>query len=293
MNQGERGNLFLIDGHAVVYKYYYAYLKGPLINSKGEDTGAFYGLGQMLTKLLKYYPLTHIAVIFDSPTGYFRKDMYPAYKANRKSPDDVKPKIARAYEMCQNWGIYSSAFEKLEADDVIGAMATKASKEGFKTVIVTKDKDYAQLVNENTTLLDLGQRIGKDEAHYIDVAGIKEKFGVRPEQIVDYLALIGDTSDNVPGVSKVGAKTAVTLLEKYGTIDGIYENIDSLTAAQKKNFNNAKDTVGLWKTLVKMHTEVQLPMTWDDLKKPEGLPDRLHAFLSQVEFFSIINELTI
>lgn len=283
--------LYLLDGHAIVYKYYYAYERNPLINSKGEDVGAVYGMAQVLSKLLNYFPLTHIAVIFDSPTGYYRKEHYPEYKATRKSPDNIKPKIARAYEMIKRWGIYTSAFDRFEADDIVGALAKKAVPEGFECVLVTKDKDYAQLVNDKVKMLDLGKTIGKEEATFIDEDGVKEKFGVRPDQIPDYLALVGDTSDNIKGVDGVGKKGAPELLAKYGTIEGIYDNLEDLTKSKRMKFKAAAEDLKLTRWLVQLHTDVSLPITTDDLKRPTGVSPALLEYLQELEFFSIIKEI--
>ena len=263
-------NLYLIDGHAVIYKYYYAYERNPLITSYGENTSATFGLTHMLKTLLLSRDISHIGVIFDPPGGSWRKRVYPEYKAGRTKPDDISQHFARAYGLLQTWGIYTSAFENYEADDVIGAIARQAEVKGFKVWIVTRDKDYGQLVTDNICLIDLGKKIGLDEVSIIGPDQVYEKFGVHPDQILDFLALCGDTSDNVKGVEGIGPKKAVTLLGDHGSIDGIYKHYetapDGLNKAKrgafdkmKQKFEDSKEAVELAQRLVKLSTDIELP----------------------------------
>lgn len=283
--------LFLIDGHACCYKYYYGYFKNPLLTSYGENVSVAYGMAKLLSVLFLGFDMSHIAVIFDPPTGSWRKKIYKEYKATRKTPDDISPHIARTFELVQAWGIYTNAFEYLEADDVIAAIAKKAEQQGFEVVIVTKDKDYAQLVTKNVKLLDLGKTIGKDSCSYIDLDGVKERWGVNSNQILDFLAIVGDSSDNIKGVKGVGKGTAQKLLEKYGTAANIYTNLDQLTKAQKNKFIDYKKDFELAQTLVRLKDDVELPFTLDRLEKPDLNRPKLLTMLQQLEFNSIIKDI--
>lgn len=285
-------NLYLIDGHAVAYKYYFAYQKDPLVNSRNDIMSSMFGLAKLLTTLFKYFPVTHIGVIFDSPYRTWRKELYPEYKANRKKVDDIKYLLEKCYIMCSTWGIYTSAFKGLEADDVIGILAKQAEKEGFNTYIVTKDKDYCQIISESVKLFDLGETINKDQTLIIDRPECLKRHGVEPYQIPEYLALMGDTSDNIPGVEGVGKKAACTLLQKYANIEGIYNNINDLTPKMKINFEVAKETIkrDLMLTTFKY---IDLGINLNELKVPSPIASEpiLRLLEEEFEFHSIVKEL--
>jgi len=284
--------LYLIDGHAVVYRYYYAFERDPLITSRGVNTGATWGMANMVATILTNYPLSHIGVIFDPPYRTWRKEFYPEYKANRVHADDLTPQLEMTYHMLKTWGIYTAAFRPLEADDVLGILSKKAADAGFEVVIVTKDKDMAQLVGGPVRMLDLGKAIGKDKATFIDREAVKARYGVFPEQIVDYLTLMGDTSDNIPGVKGVGEKGAVDLLTKYGTIERIYENIEELTGKKKENFKNAIETIKRDKKLVTLATQYEINTTLDMLRRPPlHNVDLFQLFEEELEFHSIVKKL--
>ena len=285
-------NLYLLDGHAIVYSYYYAFVKNPLTNSKGFCTSSMFGMAKILTTLFKHYKMSHIGVIFDSPYKTWRKEFYPEYKAGRKYVDDIRPLIEKTYMMCKTWGIYTEAFKGLEADDIIGFMAKKAEAEGFKVFIVTKDKDFCQLVSDNVFLVDLGNKIGKEESTIIDRTAVKQKHGVEPEQIPDYLALIGDTSDNIQGVPSIGEKSASKLLAKYGSVKGILSNLKDLAAKKRKLFEDHSLTLERDLVLTRLKTDIVLPLEWDELKKPPNHNVKLLELLeNEFEFFSILKEL--
>jgi DNA polymerase-1 len=290
-------NLYLIDGHAAVYKYYYAYAKAPLQNAAGENTSAAYGLGRMVLTLLKVYPVTHIGVIFDPPGGNFRKKLYPEYKANREKKPEIEPLLAMAYRLFKEWGIYTSAFTNYEADDVIGTLAVKGAQEGANVYIVTRDKDYMQLVNDKIKLIDLGNRIGEDTVTIIDQTTVKRRLGIYPEQVTELLTLAGDTSDNIPGVEGIGMGKpgkpgkAVQLLEKYGSVAGIYDNLDKLTESQKSRFEAAQEKIPLYKKLVTIEQNVPLNLNLDDLKRPEKYSESFIKYLEYLELASIIRDL--
>ena len=281
-------NLYLIDGHAVMYRYHHAFYNNPLITSKGINTSATWGMANLVTTILKNYPASHIAVIFDPPYRTWRKELYPEYKANRTHADDLTPQLEMAFHMLKVWGVYSSAFRPLEADDALGILAKMAEAQGIQTYIVTKDKDFCQLVNDNIKLLDLGKTVGKDEATIIDRDAVKARHGVFPEQIVDYLTLLGDTSDNVPGVEGVGKKGASELLTKYGTLDEIYKNIDSFTKKRKENFEQAREGVKIANKLINLALEYKLPVTMDNLIRPHINNTDLLELFEEWEFYSVI-----
>ena len=285
--------LFLVDGHAVCYKYYYGTIKGPTFTSYGENTSTTFGMAKLITTIMQGFQPTHLAVIFDPAGGNWRRDIYPEYKANRTKPDDISFHLARSFEMLKTWGIYTSAFAKLEADDVIGAITKRAEAKGFTVTIVTKDKDYAQLVNDRVKLLDLGNTIGKDKATFIDHAGVVAKWGVAPSQIIDYLSICGDVSDNIKGVDGIGKKWASTLLSKYGSIGGIYQNLDKLTKSQKKKFEDSREALKLAKRLVTMVTEVKLPFELETaLATPQNLNAEILDMFRRLEFHTVIQDLT-
>jgi len=285
-------NLYLIDGHAVVYSYYYAFQNNPLTNSKGDNTSSMFGMAKILTTLFKHYEMSHIGVIFDSPYKTWRKELYPEYKATRKYVDDIKPLIEKTYLMCKTWGIYSEAFKGLEADDIIGFIAKKAEADGFKVFIVTKDKDYCQLVSDNILLVDLGSKIGKEESTIIDRNAVKEKHGVYPEQIPDYLALIGDSSDNISGVPSIGKKTAAELISKYGSVKGILGSLQDMNEKKRKLFGEHSLTLERDLILTKFKTDIVLPINWDEFQKPQNHNIKLLELLeNEFEFYSILKEL--
>lgn len=280
--------LYLVDGHAVVYRFHYAFKDSPLRTSTGLETSATFGVAKLLATLIKNYPMTHLAVIWDPPYKTWRKEYYPDYKANRKHEDDITPQLSMAYSLVNTWGIYTNAFKPLEADDAIGILAKRAEAAGMRVRIVTRDKDYAQLVSSSIQLIDLGKSIGEDAATIIDREGVKAKYGVYPEQVIDYLSLMGDATDNVPGVSHVGKGTSAKLLSKYGTIEGIYDHINEATPALKKALIESKSFMERNRKLVRLALEYQLPVELDQLRFTMVRNSALFEMLESLELFSII-----
>lgn len=204
----------LVDGSSYLFRAYHALPK--LINSKGEATGALLGVLSMLRKLLDDYGPKYMAVVLDAPGKTFRDDIYPEYKANRPSmPDDLREQIAPLKEVIRAMGLPLLVIPDVEADDVIGTLASQAAAEGTDTLISTGDKDMAQLVNERVTLINTMSDT------LLDREGVIAKFGIPPERIVDYLSLMGDSVDNIPGVPKCGPKTAAKWIGEYGSLDGV------------------------------------------------------------------------
>ncbi|HFC29928.1 MAG TPA: DNA polymerase I [Oceanospirillales bacterium] len=213
--------LYLVDGSAYLYRAYFVPALQRLSNDKGEPTGMIYGVINMVNRMLSEYNPKHMAVVFDAPGKTFRHDIYEQYKATRPPmPDDLRSQIQPTKDIIKALGIPLIEVKGVEADDVMGTLGVMASKIGFETVISTGDKDMAQLVDDNVMLIDTMRNTK------LDYEGVIEKFGVKPAQIIDYLALIGDKSDNIPGVNKVGPKTAVKWLAEYETLENIISNAD-------------------------------------------------------------------
>jgi DNA polymerase-1 len=285
--------LVLIDGNALVYKSYFGYIKSPLANSKGEQTSAPYGVAHTILKVFNVLPVTHIAVIFDPPGGSFRKALYPDYKANRVKHPEVLPQLARSYELVKAWGIYTSAFANYEADDAIGSLATKAIKEGFEVKIITKDKDFTQLIQDGVKLIDLGEKISDTEVTELDQFYVINKFGVKPEQMIEYLAIVGDSTDNVKGIPGIGPKGAVDLLKEYGNVDTIYKNLDKLKPKMREKFEINRTAYDLSKTLVTIVKDIDIQVPWEAMIKPTEVKPELLSILQELEFETVLKELGI
>jgi DNA polymerase-1 len=277
--------LILVDGSSYLYRAFHAL--PPLVNSKGQPTGAIYGVANMLKKILADYPSEHIAVIFDSKGKTFRDDLYPAYKANRITmPDELRAQIEPLYELIQAMGLPLMIIDGVEADDVIGTLATKAAKKNQAVLISTGDKDMAQLVNKQITLINTMSNLLLDEK------GVIEKFGVKPNQIIDYLTLMGDTSDNIPGVPGVGPKTASKWLSQYHTLDNLIKHKDQITGKIREAFHHCIDQFDLMKTLVTIKCDVQLPIEFHELKHQPQDSEKLIALLQNLEFKHWLSEIT-
>ncbi|MFS1702292.1 DNA polymerase I [Alteromonas sp. AMM-1] len=230
MSSSEKPPFILVDGSSYLFRAFHGL--PPLTNSKGQDTGAIYGVINMLKSLIKQYQPTHIGVVFDAKGKTFRDDIYPEYKANRPPmPEELRSQIEPLHAIIRAMGLPIIIEEGVEADDVIGTLARQASEQGIDTLISTGDKDMAQLVNQHVTLINTMTN------QLMDVEGVKEKFGIPPELIIDFLALKGDKVDNIPGVPGVGDKSAQGLLNGIGGIDAIYQNLDSIAGL---SFRGAK-----------------------------------------------------
>ena len=224
--------LVLVDGSSYLYRAFHAMYKADLRNSAGEPTGAVRGVTSMLRSLAKDYPGSHIAVIFDAKGKTFRDDIYPEYKAQRPPmPDDLRLQIEPVHQIIKAMGYPLLVVEGVEADDVIGTLARQATEQGIDVVISTGDKDMAQLVTQHVTLVNTMTET------LMDSDGVKAKFGLPPELIIDYLALMGDKVDNIPGVPGVGEKTALSLLQNLGGLDAIYADLE---AVRELGFRGAK-----------------------------------------------------
>src|SRR5512138_3393594 len=219
--------LYLIDGHALAYRMYFALTAGGSSTrwqtSQGEPTAGTYGFARELMRILEQEKPEYIAVAFDTGKT-FRDQIFPEYKGTRaKMPDDLRPQIGRIRELIDAFNIPRLEMEGFEADDVLGSIAHIANEQGLGVKIISGDRDLLQLVNDRTIVYLAG-----DDQNYVTDEDVIMKLGVRPDQVVDYKALVGDKSDNVPGVMGVGEKTAIALIGKFGTLDGIYQNIDQI-----------------------------------------------------------------
>jgi len=263
--------LLLVDGSSYLYRAFHA--MPDLRNHLNEPTGAIQGVLNMLRRLHKDYPADYSACIFDAKGKTFRDDIYPEYKANRASmPDDLRSQIAPLHEAIKAMGWPLIVEDGVEADDVIGALAKQAEREGVRVIISTGDKDIAQLVNKHVTLVNTMPNAFRKGDEKLDIAGVEEKFGIPPRLIVDYLMLIGDTSDNVPGVEKVGPKTAVKWLKQYGSLENIVTHADEITGVVGENLRKALPWLPTARELITIRCDVGIQERLTDLA-PQ-LPDK-------------------
>ena len=257
--------LFLIDGHALVFKMYYAFLGRPMVNSRGEDTSILYGFTKYLLELINKEHPTHIAVSFDPPGGSFRNELYPAYKANRgETPVPVIQALEPLIQMVSAMNIPVLMIPGFEADDVIGSAAVRFASDDTEVYMVTPDKDYGQLVSSHIFQFRPGKSGAENELW--GEAEVCAKWDIeKTSQVIDMLALCGDSSDNVPGVAGVGPKGAAKLLAKYGSVEGIYEHLDELSPKQREKFEEAEPHMALSKKLVTIKTDVPVDATMDSM----------------------------
>jgi DNA polymerase-1 len=256
-----------------------------LRNRQNEPTGAIQGVLNMLRRLHKDYPADYSACVFDAKGKTFRDDIYPEYKANRAAmPDDLRAQIAPLHEAIQAMGWPLIVEEGVEADDVIGALAKQAEREGMRVIISTGDKDIAQLVNEHVTLVNTMPNAFRKGDEILDVAGVEEKFGIPPGLIIDYLILIGDTSDNVPGVEKVGPKTAVKWLKQYGSLDNIVAHADEISGVVGENLRKALPWLPTARELITIRCDVGLRESIADLAPRPQDKARLIELFERLDF---------
>ncbi len=249
----------LVDGSSYLFRAYHAL--PPLTNSRGEATGAIVGVVNMLRKLINEYRPTHMAVVFDAPGGSFRNQMYDQYKANRPAmPEELREQIEPLHRIVEAMGLPLLVVPGVEADDVIGTLATQASRAGMHTLVSTGDKDLAQLVDEQITL------INTMTDSRMDRQGVVDKFGVTPEQIIDYLALVGDSSDNIPGIPKCGPKTAVKWLTEYGSVEGIKQHATEIKGKVGEYLREHLDQLELSRQLTTIKLDIELALGPDDLR---------------------------
>ena len=282
-NLDDNNSVILVDGSSYVYRAYHAL--PPLTTSTGQPTGAVRGVVTMVMRILQDHPNAPVGMVFDAKGDTFRHEMYEDYKANRAAmPDDLIPQIEPIHEVIKALGIKIFVVDGVEADDVIGTLAAQAEQKGISTIISTGDKDLAQLVTKNIKLVNTM----KNEV--LDIKGVEKKFGVKPEQIVDYLALVGDTSDNIPGVEKVGPKTAVNWLTEHNDIDTIIEKADEFKGKVGEYLRSGIEQLKLSRQLTEIKKDVKLDFGIEDLAVGERDEKRLHELFTELEFKTLLKE---
>ena len=281
------GKLYLIDGHALIFKMYYAFLRRPMVNSKGMDTSILFGFTKYLLELVEREKPTHLAVAFDPPGGTFRNEMYPEYKANRPdTPQLVIDALEPLTEIVKAMNIPVLMIPGFEADDVIGSMALRSAGEGFDVYMVTPDKDYGQLVRPHVYQLRPGKGGGDDEL--LDAAAVCAKYGIQDtSQVIDMLTICGDASDNVPGVKGVGEVGAAKLISKYGSVEEIYAHLGELSARQQAMFEEARGHIALSKALVTIKTDIPLECRSSDMEMDMAFSPVLADLFEKYEFNSL------
>ena len=277
-------DLVLIDGSSYLYRAFHALPN--LSNSKGEPTGALHGVLNMIAKLVREQPQAKVIVVFDAPGKTFRDEIYADYKATRPPmPDELRSQVEPILDAVQAMGLPLLRVEGVEADDVIGTFCQTGTDAGKTILVSTGDKDLAQLVNDDVTLVNT-----MDDSR-LDRDAVKKKFDVGPEQIVDYLALVGDTSDNIPGVPKVGPKTAAKWLNEYDSVDGIIEHAEDIGGKIGESLRDNIDQLRLSRELARIRTDCDLPLTLDDIEKTEANIDRLREIYSRYDLRALARQL--
>jgi len=276
--------IILVDGSSYLYRAFHA-MPG-LNNSEGQPTGAIYGVINMTRSLLKQYQPEYIAMVFDAKGKTFRNDLYEEYKANRPPmPDEMRSQVPFLYEIIEAMGLPLLVIEGVEADDVIGTLASQAVENSADVLISTGDKDMAQLVNQHVTLVNtMDNRV-------TDVDGVKIRFGVPADKFIDYLTLVGDTADNIPGVPKVGPKTAVKLLEEFGDLDTLMQRADEVKGKLGENLRDSLEFLPLSRDLVTIRCQLDLPLKLDELKINEADEAHLKDLYARLQFKTWLTEL--
>ncbi len=279
--------LFLIDGHALIFKMYYAFLRHPMINSKGADMSILFGFTKYILELIEKEKPTHLAIAFDPPGGTFRHEMYPEYKGTRsETPQLIIDSLEPLCGLCKAMDIPVLMVKGFEADDVIGSMAKRAEKEGFTVYMVTPDKDYGQLISDNILQFKPGKSGSDNEI--IDVAKVCEKYNIsRPEQVIEILTICGDASDNVPGVKGVGEVGAGKLISKYGTVEEIYRHLDELTPKQREAFVSSEGHIMLSHELVTIKTDIVLDVDSESMTLTGTYTPEAADLFEEYEFGSL------
>ncbi|MDY6814549.1 MAG: DNA polymerase I [Pseudomonadota bacterium] len=284
MNEKKTPPVVLVDGSSYLFRAYHAL--PPLTNSKNHPTGAIKGVISMIRRLEQDFPGSKMVVVFDAKGKTFRHEMYEEYKANRPPmPDDLAMQIEPIHKIVRAMGLPLLIVPEVEADDVIGTLANEATSKGIDVVVSTGDKDMAQLVSDHVTLINTMTETRMDRE------GVVEKFGVTPEQIIDYLALVGDKVDNIPGVNKCGPKTAVKWLQTYKNLDNLIEHADEIKGRIGEHLREAIDTLPLSRELATIRTDVDLEFGLEDLKLREQDDEQLLDLFKEYEFRSWVDEL--
>jgi DNA polymerase-1 len=285
--------LFLIDAYALIYRAFFAFVNRPLTNSRGENTSAPWGFVNFLIRIREELEPDYLAVVFDSGMSK-REEIYPEYKATReKMPEELEASLPRIQEILEAFHDPVVKVDGFEADDVIGTLAEQAVERGLEAVIVSGDKDFYQLIRPGVSLLNPGRGGPQGvAAEWVDTRNGDEKFGIPPSQVIDYLALIGDSSDNVPGAPGIGPKTAVKLLQEFGSLDAVLDAAPGLSAKRaRESLTENADQVELSRTLVTIQKDVPIELDLKALEVHQPDPDRLREVLVALEFRSLIERL--
>ncbi|MEA3349298.1 MAG: DNA polymerase I [Chloroflexota bacterium] len=285
--------LYLIDGHALAYRAYYALTKGRStsrwVTSSGEPIAGVYGFTSVLLRILEQENPDYLAVVFDTGKT-FRDELYPEYKATRaKMPDNLRPQIERIRELVDTFNIPRLEMEGYEADDVLGSVSHQAVADGLGVKIFTGDRDLLQLVNERI-IVNLPGRSLADARDYL-ASDVEEKLGVRPDQVIDYKALMGDSSDNIPGVRGIGKKTAAKLLKAHGTLDAVYAHLDEYTPGLRRNLEENRDNAYLSQKLAAIVTDLDMRLDLEKAQPDNFNPGAVHALFRDLEFRSLLKRL--
>lgn len=284
--------LMLLDAYALIFRAYYGLIRSPRINSKGQNTSAAFGFINTLEELLRTENPDFVAVAFEPPGGTFRHEQFPEYKATRdETPEDIRWAVPIIKDFLTAYGITMVEVPNYEADDVIGTLAHRAAKDGLEVVMVTPDKDYAQLVQPNVSMLR--PQSGAKGYERLGVEEVKTKFEVEnPLQVIDLLGLMGDAADNIPGCPGVGAKTAVKLLADFGSIEDLLSHTDQLKGALKKKVEEHVEQIRESKVLATIVTDVPIDVTWDDMQRKNPNKEALVALYEDLEFRTFLRRLT-
>ena len=282
--------LLLLDAYALIYRAYYAFINRPMKNSKGLNTSAVYGFTRATLDAIKKFNPTQVAVGFDLSGPTFRSEIYPEYKAQREAtPEDIRAAIPFIKDILRAMQIPIVELKGYEADDVIGTLAVQANPDEFEVYMMTPDKDYGQLLSKNIKIAKPGR--GGNEMEIVTEEEFCKGYDIQsPKQFVDILALWGDASDNIKGVNKIGEKTAAKLIAEYGSIENILHNTDKLSPAMRQNLDSSHDLLTLNRKLVTIKTDLELGVTYDDLKVREADLKQLIPLLEEMEFRSLIRE---
>jgi DNA polymerase-1 len=280
--------LFLLDAYALIFRAYYAFIKNPRIASNGLNTSAMFGFTNVMLDILKNEKPTHMAVVFDPHDETLRVQEYAAYKANRdETPEDIKLAFPYILRIIDAFNIPVYQISQYEADDVIGTLAKKAEKEGFFTYMMTSDKDYGQLVSDRIFIFRPGRQ--GNEAEVLGVKEVCERYGIQhPEQVIDLLGMMGDSSDNIPGLPGIGEKTAVKFLNEFGSLEGLLANVDKLKGKQKENVENNVEMGRLSRKLATIILDAPVEFEADKMKVKGPDADKIRAIFDELEFKTLL-----
>lgn len=285
-----RKRLFLIDGYAMLYRAHFAMIRNPLINSKGQHTSALFGFLNQMFRLLRAENPDYLVAAFDAKEKTFRHDKYPEYKATReKMPDEMRTQLDYLWELLEALKIPRLVQPGFEADDIIGTLAKRGEEAGLDVYIVSGDKDFMQLINEHVFLYAPGGRQGGVTVY--DSKGVLEKWGVPPEKMIDMLGLMGDSSDNIPGVTGVGEKSARKLLEEYGSLENALDNAERVSNKRVRNgLLEGRENALLSKELVTIEIEMEIDADMENFTRAQPDGDAVRELFQELEFHSLLNQ---